>query len=118
MAIVAIPQLLCPLSQDPIEKSDQARGLSSPGLLGIALSFSTGGPLVRRPGVAGSAVPIDPGLMWIGGALQARTGGPSGTEYLPKPEAVQPVNPNTIYRNSAAAVSEIAAESVLESVWD
>ncbi len=82
------------------------------------MSFSTGGPLVQRPGVAGSAAPIDSGLMWIGVALQARAVGLYGTEYLPKPEAVQPVNPNAIYRNSSGPVSEIPEAAVVESVWD
>ncbi len=63
-------------------------------------------------------VGIDSGLMWIAGALQSRTVGLYGTEYLPKPEAVQPVNPNAIYLNSPGAVSEIPAEAVRASLGD
>ena len=73
-----------------------------------------------EPGVRASRcfVGIDSGLMWIAGALQARTVGLYGTEYLPKPEAVQPVNPNAIYLNSPVAVSEIPAEAVRASLRD
>ncbi len=81
----------------------------------------------KDPGPDGSAaairasrcfVGIDSGLMWIAGALQARAVGLYGTEYLPKPEAVQPVNPNAIYLNSPGPVSEIPAEAVRASLWD
>ena len=88
--------------------------------LGAVRSLDRGRVGGAEPAIRASRrfVGIDSGLMWIAGALQARTVGLYGTEYLPKPEAVQPVNPNAIYLNSPGAVSEIPAEAVRASLWD
>lgn len=56
---------------------------------------------------------IDSGLMWIAGSLQVRTIGLYGTSYIPRPEAVQPLNPNATYLNTEGTLEGISAADVL-----
>ncbi len=59
---------------------------------------------------------IDSGLMWIAGSLQVPTVGLYGSDYVGRPDAVQPVNQNAIYLNSPAGLEEISVEQVAQAV--
>ena len=61
-------------------------------------------------------VGIDSGLRWIAGSLRVPTVGLYGTEYIPRPEHLQPVNPNAVYLAADGPVGGIPAERVLSAV--
>jgi ADP-heptose:LPS heptosyltransferase len=61
-------------------------------------------------------VGIDSGLMWIAGSLQVPTVGLYGTGYVPRCEAVQPVNPQATYLQVEGALAQIPPEHVHAAV--
>lgn len=61
-------------------------------------------------------VGIDSGLMWMAGSLQVPTVGLFGTEYVGRPEAVQPINPRAIYLKAQGSLQEILPRSVCEAL--
>ena len=85
-----------------------------PGVLDLRgrTSLAQAAAILRE---SGCFVGIDSGLMWIAGSLQIRTVGLYGSEYVGRPQAVQPVNPNAVYL-SAEKMGEIGVEEVAEAV--
>jgi len=61
-------------------------------------------------------VGIDSGLMWIAGSLHVPTVGLYGTDYIPRPAAVQPANPNATYLTAQGSTSSIGSDTVLNAV--
>lgn len=63
-------------------------------------------------------VGIDSGLMWIAGSLQVPAVGLYGTQYIPRPEAVQPANPHARYLQAEGSLGRIPPEAVLAALRD
>jgi ADP-heptose:LPS heptosyltransferase len=94
-------------------------GQAGPMLPGV-LDFRGRTTLAQAAGIIAACrcyVGIDSGLMWMAGSLQVPTVGLYGTEYIARPEAVQPFNPKAVYLNAEGSLDRIAPDAVLEALW-
>lgn len=61
-------------------------------------------------------VGIDSGLMWIAGSLAAPVVGIYGNRYIPRPQAVQPVNRNALYLQADGPTDGVSVDDVYRAL--